>query len=184
VSYLSLTWFSMKKIHRFSRVPDRELANVIPRYYCMQFHAVWKKGGDTEKESEIARNKGKRQGQVVFSVSLHRGAVVHIRANRKIDKKRRFVKCRGRFSSSGDGRSRPRVEMTVIPLGSYYCSRIYWDWFTQPFRCESVSGTLMLCGTRAGFFVFVSRTMGFVSREISWAPQSVYSAHHSCRQMK
>lgn len=48
---------------------------------------------------------------------------------------------------------------------------------------ESVSGTLMPYGTHAGFFVFVSRTMGFVSREISWAPQSVYSAHCNCRQM-
>lgn len=47
---------------------------------------------------------------------------------------------------------------------------------------ESLSGTLMPCGTCAGFFVFVSRTMGFVSREISWAPQSVYSAHRGCQQ--
>lgn len=33
-----------------------------------------------------------------LSIVVHRGTVVHIRANRKIDKKRRFVKCRGRFS--------------------------------------------------------------------------------------
>jgi hypothetical protein len=32
-----------------------------------------------------------------FLSSMHRGTVVHIRASRKIDKKRRFVKCRGRF---------------------------------------------------------------------------------------
>lgn len=48
-------------------------------------------------------------------------AVVHIRANRKIDKKRRFVKCREvasafwRWLRSSYGRRRPGVVTTVIP---------------------------------------------------------------------
>lgn len=46
---------SKKKFTVSPRAPDRELANVIPRYYYVQFHAVWKKGGDRGREGARLR---------------------------------------------------------------------------------------------------------------------------------
>lgn len=100
------------------------------------------------------------------------------RANRKIDKKHRFVKCRGRFGllvvaarTRGRGCKRDSHSWVLTIV-----CRIYWDRFAQPFRRQSPSTessleTLMPHNTRTGFLVFVSRTIGFVSRGISWAPQ-------------
>lgn len=66
---------------------------------------VEEKGEKEEEERRGAEVGGERkreeddESRVVCSVSPRCiAAVVHIRANRKIDKKRRFVKCRGRFN--------------------------------------------------------------------------------------
>lgn len=146
------------------------------------------KGGRETRLRKVEKNEEKRRGKLYprfLSIAVHRGTVVHIRASRKIDKKRRFVKCRGRFSllAMADRGRRWKWQsfhwvLTIVPLS-------IGTGLLNPFaasRCR-VSGTLMPCDTRAEFFVFVSRTMGFVLRAISWAPQSVYSAHHNCRLM-
>lgn len=142
------------------------------------------------KRSEIARGrkiKKSERGKLYprfLSVAVHRATVVRIRANRKIDKKRRFVKCRGRFSllavaDRGRGWKWQSFHwvLTIVPLS-------IGTGLLNPFAASRrrVSGTLMPCDTRAGFFVFVSSTMGSVLREISWTPP-VCSAHHNCRLM-
>lgn len=70
-----------------------------------------------------------------------------------------------------------RVKTTVIP-GFLPLFPIYWDRFTQPFRQHRVYiGDTNARDTRIGFFVFVSRTMGFVSRGILSGCHSWFSLH-------
>lgn len=97
VSYLSLTWF-YEKIHRFSRPQVNKRDSTIP--LCAISCSVGKRRTEGEKEQDHERSKNgeKRQGKLYPRGSFSRGTVVHIRVNRKVDKKCRFVKCRGRFS--------------------------------------------------------------------------------------
>lgn len=176
--------FVWKKIHlgflEGSRLQVSKHDSMIPLYAILCGVEERRIKGEREWDCERSKNREKPRGKLYFSVSLQRGTVVHIWADRKIDKKCRFVKCRGRFSllavadrDRGWKWQSFHWVLTIVPVS-------IGTGLLNPFaasRCR-VSGTLMPCGTRPGFFVFVSRTMGFVSREISWTPQSVYFTHN------
>jgi len=101
VSYLSLTSF-YEKIYHFSRpqVSKRDSTILLCAILC----GVEERWIEGEKEQDCERSKNREKSDesscilAVPSLASASRYVVHIRVNRKIDKKRRFVKCRGRFS--------------------------------------------------------------------------------------
>lgn len=127
-------------------------ARVSIRDSAISLRAVWKEGasGRRKKErdwKEIEKEENNGANYIISLTHRSRGAVVQ--ASRKIDKKRRFVKCRGRFSllaatvwalagargwkrkSKGDRNDSHPWVLTIVPVS-------IGTWFAQPFRRHRV----------------------------------------------
>lgn len=149
--------------------------------------------GDGGRETGVGwteNQKGKKTttGRLVCSVSPRCiAAVVHIRANRKIDKKRRFVKCRGRLSLLAAAGIELRAAApgggndTVI-LGSYHCSGyLSGPLCSQPFRRHQLG----IGDTNAAYLYWILRLClahnGFCfERNFVGRWQLVCLAHYRC----
>lgn len=152
---------------------------------CTYFHAVQKEGGTNGRKRDKSRkveSKREESWEQVFSVSSRWYCATHLFTFERTWKSIRSVVSLSvevastcdvsrSLPTHGKGGMRKRQSsswiLTIVPsyLPRPVCSTL------SPPDIGSVSGTLMPCSVLVlGFFVFVSRTMGFVSRGISRAP--------------